>query len=99
MTHQDPPVDLVPTLLAVGGPLLLLPTTQAKWPNIPNLNHQEVLTILMDHPVSIGQKAKMGEWVKLKIFGRHRAYTTLIRELAMRINSASQVMWERKWDF
>ena len=46
MTHQDPPVDLVPTLLAVGEPLLLLPTAQAKWPNIPNCSHQEVFYLL-----------------------------------------------------
>ena len=30
------PVDLVPTVLVVGGPLLQLPTTRAGWRNIPN---------------------------------------------------------------
>ena len=48
-----PPFDLVPTVLAAGGPLLLLPTAQAGWQNIPNPSQLEVLTILMGHPVYI----------------------------------------------
>ena len=47
-----PPFDLVPTVLAAGWPLLLLPTAQAGWRNIPNPSQLEleVLTILMGHP-------------------------------------------------
>ena len=32
----QPPVDLVPALLAAGGLLLQLPTAQAGWRNMPN---------------------------------------------------------------
>ena len=46
-----PPVDLLPTILAAGGPLLQLPSSQAGWWNIQNLSQREVLTILMGHPV------------------------------------------------
>ena len=46
-----PPVDLVPTVLAAGGPVLQLPTAQAGWGNIPNLSQWEALTILMGHSV------------------------------------------------
>ena len=45
-----PPFDLVPTVLAAGGPLLLPPTAQAGWQNIPNPNQQEVSTAQMCHP-------------------------------------------------
>ena len=48
-----PPVDLVPTVLAVGGPLLQLPTDHAGWCNIPIPSQWEVLTILMGHPVAL----------------------------------------------
>ena len=46
-----PPVDSVPTVLAVDGPLLQLPTARAGWRNIPNPSQQDVTTILMGHLV------------------------------------------------
>ena len=46
----QPPIDLVMTVLADGGPLLWLPTAQAGWQNIPNQNQQEVVTDQMGHP-------------------------------------------------
>ena len=46
-----PPVDSVPTVLALGGPLLQLPTAQAGWRNIPNPSQREVFTKQMCHPV------------------------------------------------
>ena len=48
---SQPPVDLVPALLAAGGPLLQLPTTQAVWRNFPNLSQQEVVTMQNGDPV------------------------------------------------
>ena len=48
-----PPVDLVPPVLAAGGPLLHLPTARAGWRNIPNPSQGVVLTILMGHSVDI----------------------------------------------
>ena len=47
-----PIVDLVPALLAAGGPLLQLPTAQAGWRNYPNLSQQEVVTTQNGHPVA-----------------------------------------------
>ena len=46
-----PPFDLVPTVLAAGWPLLQLATAQAGQRNIPNWSQQEVLQILLCHPV------------------------------------------------
>ena len=45
------PSCLVLTVLAAVGPLLLLPTAQAGWGNIPNLSQQEVLPDQMCPPV------------------------------------------------
>ena len=46
-----PPFDLVPTVLAAGGPLLQLSTARAGWQKIPNPSQREVLAILMGNPV------------------------------------------------
>ena len=41
-----PPVDLIPTVMAAGGPLLQLPTARAEWWNIQNPSQWEVF----NHP-------------------------------------------------
>ena len=51
-----PPVDLVPTVPAAGGPLLQQPTAQAGWRNIPNLSQWEVFINNTDHPLEIGKQ-------------------------------------------
>ena len=40
-----PPVDLLPMVLVVDGPLLYISTAQAGWRNVPNPSQREVLTI------------------------------------------------------
>ena len=48
-----PPVDLVLTVSAAGRSLLQLPNAQAGRWNIPHQSQREVLTILLDHPVTL----------------------------------------------
>ena len=49
--QDKPPIDLVLTVLAAGGPLLELPTAKALWQNTPNLSQLEVCPDLMTNPV------------------------------------------------
>ena len=48
-----PHVDLVPTLLAAGGPPMELPTAQGGWPNIPNLKSMGGFNHPDGHPVTL----------------------------------------------
>ena len=66
-----PPVDLVPALPAAGLPLLLLPTAQAGWQNIPHLSKREIFTILNGHPVMVPMESKIPLQISLApTFGR-----------------------------
>ena len=49
----QPPVDLVPMVLAASLPLLQQHTAQVSWRNIPNPGQREVVTVQNGHPVQV----------------------------------------------
>ena len=48
--QDDPPVDSDFRILAPGGLILYIPTTQEGWQSIPNLGPWEIFTVCNCHP-------------------------------------------------